>query len=311
MKFLGNKICCGSYACLNAMKKEGIDLDLFEISTSTPFGIRHSENQWFDRLLTTYRDPNEGMNEALKLWGFQCDFIQTKIAENIIAAIRTRLADQTTAVLGPINMDKLMYQIEPQLLFRMDHYVTLYHCSDDEVWLTDSEGFSMLKLPLDTLADWINVDRLPEAHGYIMLRIIRRHKEYNKKLILMESLRRAARNLSDAERTGHGSLALISCSRFLSENKSYNWRLSFLYDLEYLHQRKALFRVLLKLTLQAGIISTNTRDSLDYLITWQMDMLSDLYQSLMFDNCILYRKLEMLGDSEKELTAIVHRLIDL
>lgn len=43
MRFYGNEICCGSYACLNAMQDPSIDLQLFEISTSTPFGIRHFE----------------------------------------------------------------------------------------------------------------------------------------------------------------------------------------------------------------------------------------------------------------------------
>ena len=67
MRFYGNEICCGSYACLNAMQDPSIDLQLFEISTSTPFGIRHYENEHFDRLLTTYCDPNRG-------WTVRCGY---------------------------------------------------------------------------------------------------------------------------------------------------------------------------------------------------------------------------------------------
>ena len=64
MRFFGNEICCGSYACLNAMQDPMVDLQLFEISTSTPFGLKHCENNYFDRLITTFCDPNNGMDRA-------------------------------------------------------------------------------------------------------------------------------------------------------------------------------------------------------------------------------------------------------
>ena len=63
MKFYGNEICCCSYACLNAIE-EDIDVQLFEISTSAPFGVRHYRESHFDRLLTTFCDPNQGVDAA-------------------------------------------------------------------------------------------------------------------------------------------------------------------------------------------------------------------------------------------------------
>ena len=58
--FLGNEICCGTYAFLNTVQDREIDCKIYEITSSVPFGIRHRKERDYSRLLTTYCDPNVG-----------------------------------------------------------------------------------------------------------------------------------------------------------------------------------------------------------------------------------------------------------
>lgn len=175
MRFYGNEICCGSYACLNAMQDPSIDLQLFEISTSTPFGIRHFENEHFDRLLTTYCDPNQGMDRALRLWGYDAETVRTGAAKEAVREIRRRISPEYPVIVGPIDMGKLGYQIMPALLKRMDHYILLEYCSDTEAYCTDSEGFYQYRLTYEELGACLSADAVPEADGCITVRQIRKN----------------------------------------------------------------------------------------------------------------------------------------
>ena len=247
MRFYGNEICCGSYACLNAMQESSIDLQLFEISTSTPFGIRHFENEHFDRLLTTYCDPNQGMDRALRLWGYDAETVRTGTAEEAVREIRHRICLEYPVIVGPIDMGKLGYQIMPALLKRMDHYILLEYCSDTEAYCTDSEGFYQYRLTYEELGAYLFADAVPEAEGCITVRQIRKKREYRMEEVLEQSFRYAADNLYEAEKSREGSQAIKNCCRYLEQHKEYKWRLPLMYDIQYLKQRKLLLLLLIDL----------------------------------------------------------------
>ena len=309
MKFIGNQAVCGSYACLNAIQNPAIDLELFEISTSAPFGIRHCENPCFDRMLTTYRNPNEGLDAALMLWGLEVDTIQTDGAEEIITILRERLTKDNSAVLGPVSMDKLAYQIEPSLLFRMDHYLALRYCSNSDVWCTDSEGFPDFRVPYQTLSRWISVALLPEAQGCVTLRIIRGGLRNDKRSIVESSFQNAATNLTEAEAAGQGSYAVQNCFRTLLQERIYRWRLSLLYDLEYLHQRKRLLLSLIDFGIQEGILTEYSAEAVRSITLRQMNALSLVYETLMFHNRLHDSAFLSIGDDEKALSEKMRLLV--
>lgn len=150
MRFYGNEICCCSYACMNALQDQDIDLQLFEISTSVPFGIRHIGDSNFDHLLTTYCDPNRGVDAALELWGYDVEKHDAGEIDVAIDYIRSHLR-YGKIVLGPVDMGKLAYQVMPAVLKRMDHYITLSYKTEETVLFTDSEGFSALEMNYDDL----------------------------------------------------------------------------------------------------------------------------------------------------------------
>lgn len=280
MRFYGNEICCGSYACLNAMQDPSIELQLFEISTSTPFGIRHFENEHFDRLLTTYCDPNQGMDRALRLWGYDAETVRTGTVKEALREIRCRIRPGFPVIVGPIDMGKLGYQILPALLKRMDHYILLECCSDNEAYCTDSEGFYRYRLTYEELGTCLSADAVPEAGGCITVRQIRKKWEYRMEEVLEQSLWYAADNLRAAEEAGEGSRAVKNCYKYLEQYKEYKWRLPLMYDIQYLKQRKLLMLFLIGLLEENGKCSGEQAEEIRQIVNMQNDLLGEIYGNL-------------------------------
>lgn len=306
MRFYGNEICCGSYACLNAMQDPSIDLQLFEISTSTPFGIRHFENGHFDRLLTTYCDPNQGMDRALRLWGYDAETVRIGTAEETVREIRHRIRPDYPVIVGPIDMGKLGYQIMPALLKRMDHYILLGYCSDTEAYCTDSEGFYQYRLTYEELVAYLSADTVPEADGYITVRQIRKKREYKMEEVLEQSFRYAVDNLRTAEENGEGSRAIMNCYRYLEPYKEYKWRLPLMYDIQYLKQRKLLLLFLTDLLEENGRCYSNQVGEIKRIATIQNDLLGEIYGSLRKGLGIEKEGFEELAEMERRLDKVLH-----
>lgn len=301
IKFYGNQVCCGSYACLNAIKDHTIDLSLFEISTSTPFGIKHDQNLKFDRLLTTLCDPNQGMNDALRLWGYQVSMFCIASAQEVIHSLKNCLQDKGTVVLGPLNMGRLKYHIIPTLLKRMDHYITIEYWSETEVLCTDSEGICQLRASYDQLQDWISVDDIPEADGKFTFRTIKKERNYNLNVILLASLQKAFDNLHYAEESGQGSNAIFNCIEFLKGQETFRWKLPILYDLEYLGQRKSLQQLFFNLLRQNQMISSVKAALLQHIILSQVKLIGTIYQELRWEDYFNDKALQAVGRLERDL----------
>lgn len=304
MRFYGNEICCGSYACLNAIQDPSIDLQIFEISTSTPFGIRHFENEHFDRLLTTYCDPNQGMDRGLRLWGYAPETVQTKTAEEAVWEIRYRIRQNFPVVVGPIDMGKLSYQIMPTLLKRMDHYISLEYCSDTEVYCTDSEGFYQYRLTYEELRTYLSADSVPEANGCITVRQIKKKREYKMEEVLEQSFRYAADNLCTAEEDGEGSRGIKNCFQYLEQYKEYKWRLPLMYDIQYLKQRKLLLLFLTDLLEENRRRYSNQTGEIRRIVTIQNDLLGKLYRRLRKGLGIEKESFEELAEMERRLAEV-------
>ena len=305
MRFCGNEICCGSYACLNVMQDSSINLQLFEISTSTPFGIRHFENEHFDRLLTTYCDPNQGMDCGLRLWGYAAETVQTRNAEEAVREIRYRICHGFSVVVGPIDMGKLGYQIMPTLLKRMDHYISLEYCSDTEVYCTESEGFYQYRLTYEELRAYLSADSVPEADGCITVRQIQKKREYKMEEVLEQSFRYAADNLCMAEEDGEGSRGIKNCCRYLEQYKEYKWRLPLMYDIQYLKQRKLLLLLLIDLLEENRICDSNQAGEIRQIATIQNNLLGEIYGRLRKGFGIVKESFDEMAEMERKLAKVL------
>ena len=300
MKFYGNKIHCGSYACLNVIKDSSIDASLFEASTATAFGIKHYKSQNFDRLLTTLYDPNKGLDEALRLWGYTVLKQHFRSAQELIQYLKETLPVKKMAILGPIDMGKLRYQPVPDIVNRMDHYIVLESYSDSQILCIDSEGFYHYLIDYDQMENWISIDDIPEAENRVTLRYIDKTSDYSRAKIIHHTVIRASHHLNEAEQIGQGSNAIYQCCRFLQEQDCFSWKLSFLYDLQYLKQRKSLFQWFL---CELQKLHTNLPiDEVKSLISSQEILLGQMYFALRWENRLAHQELNRMGDLERELS---------
>ena len=297
MRFCGNEICCGSYACLNAMKNKKVDLQLFEISTSVPFGIRHMGNQKFDRILTTYFDPNKGMDAALELWGYGTEKYASHTSKKIIGILKKYLK-KYPAVVGPVNMGRLFYQTMPHLLERMDHYIMLEYWSENKVLCTDSEGFYRYCMSYGELETYLSAENVVEACGVICVRFIYIQKSFLMKDIIETSYRNAFRNLCEAEKRNEGSRAVLRCYEFLSQHDLNKWRLPFLFDIQYLQQRKYLMQLLLEKCREIGIGEREIQKKSVEIVERQQALLGKMYYKLKYDMCIKKENFQELAELE-------------
>lgn len=305
MRLWGNQVCCGSYACLNAMKDKLIDLELFEISTSTPFGIKHCQNSYFDRLLTTFRDPNQGVNDALLLWGYQTEMVRVASSQEAIEILKTWLPQQGTVVLGPVDMGSLGYHVQPYLLRRMDHYITIEYFSESEVLCTDSESICGMRIHYNQLRDWISTADVPEACGKISLRTMQKQQPIDLKVILSTTAKKAWGNLYQAEDNGQGSNAIRNCCNFLKNHDTFRWKLPLLYDLEYLCQRKRLAQLFWRLLCENNVISTIDMKFLSCATASQIELIGTVYYELRWNDCFNEKALHKVGRLERELLELM------
>ncbi len=301
MRFYGNEICCGSYACLNAMGDSTIDLQLFEISTSAPFGIRHCEDKRFDRLLTTYRDPNAGLDRALQLWGYHVENSRFHTTGEVLENIKALIAGETPIIIGPVDMGRLGYQVMPSILKRMDHYIVVEGCSDAEIFCTDSEGYVRQRIEKGALCSYLSVAEIPEADGSLTVRRIEKERAYCIEEILRKSLRYASENLSEAEAQKEGASAIIKCCEYLIEQEEYKWRLPLLYDIQYLKQRKLLLLLLADMLEKYELQPAGKFTNLKEYAMKQNDLLGELYWKLRSGEGLDRRLFAMLAELERKV----------
>lgn len=300
MKFYGNKICCGSYACLNAMQDSDIDLQLFELSTGTPFGIRHEENGHFDRLLTTYADPNTGIDNAALLWGYDVRRKDCALPEEATETARRWVNQNHAVVLGPVDMGYLSYNPLSPMQRRMDHYIVLKYWSEKKMLCMDSEGFIEHSMDDRELSGCLSVKEVPEARGKITLRRFQKKREFSITEIIRAAFKQAFSNLSLAEKSGEGSEAIRHCRNYLKGQLSYLWKLPLAYDIQYLKQRKRMLQYLLGLMETYEIEKKSTLQQLARIAQIQQHLLDQIYV-LALQGKINQEAFEWLGEWEAKL----------
>lgn len=292
-EFLGNEICCGSYACLNAIKNPDIPLKLFEISTSVPFGVKHIKNEFFDHLLTTYCDPNIGIDKAVPLWGYKQKKELFLNKEEAFGYLKKEVS-RNPVVLGPIDMGCLYYLPVSYMYRRMDHYIVLLE-KKGKICCEDSEGIFGIELTDEQILSLISVDKLLESGGLISVRSFYQIKDFNMNEILEQSMLYALENLNNAEKEGQGSGAFLDCYDYLENQDIRLWKLPLLYDINYLIQRKLLFIKLL----QESEIYFGWKPGIE-VVEKQRAILVDMFGKLRKYNRIFKKDFECLAGLESE-----------
>lgn len=307
--FLGNEICCGAYAFLNTVQDREIDHRLFEITSTVPFGIKHQKEGDFSRLLTTYCDPNEGLDKVAGLWGYaqiKDTFRDVKEAAEYIF----EKSEQRRCLVGPLDMGRLGYLVLPNLYVNMDHYITIFRAAG-ELFCMDSEGIPVRRTSRSELESWLDVGELPEANGLIHVRSYEKNcgsaepypdRKLREESAVRNSLVLIKQNLTEAREEGQGNYAIEECWRWLNQNPMERWRLSFLYDISFLMQRKILQQYWGELTDELYLLEKKRIRNIEKIVAEQINVLGSMFHELQKEKKICEQDFRKLSELEERLT---------
>ncbi len=307
--FLGNEICCGTYAFLNTVQDREINGKLFEITSTVPFGIRHRKENDYSRLLTTYCDPNIGIDRAAKLWGYdQNKKVFKETEESVEYILKKSKTDR--CLVGPLDMKRLTYLILPNLYANMDHYITVFD-NNGELFCMDSEGLPARRVSVEELREWLKVGELPEAKGQIAVRCYERIEDalqiVREESALRNSMELIIKNLSDARKEGQGNFAIEKCFYWLKEQPVERWQMSFLYDISFLIQRKMLQHNWIKLVEEFHLLNEDSAQEIEKILEKQIHVLGNIFCILQCDHEICDQHFKELAESEENLSIKIEK----
>lgn len=279
-EFYGEKICCGTYAFLNLVQNQEIEEDWFELSLSVPFGIVHKRYPRYDHLLTPYCDPNQGMDEAVRLWGYGVTRMDFTDSDEFIAYLKNRQMTGRSVLVGPVDMGKLYYQPLTYLYRRLDHFIVVTVLDQTYLEITDSEGILWERCSFDQLRDMISVQDIVEAEGKITVRTIWKEKEIDTGSVMKASYVRACENMRKCQEIPDGQNAFEKCCEYLENIEYRRWGIALLYDISYLMQRKILCGKLFRRVIGNGDVDDWKGEECVKIVEEQLKLLRDMFESV-------------------------------
>lgn len=296
--YIGKNTFCASYAVLNAAGCEG-DAELFELSMGIPFGIKCVDMK-SERFLTPYRNPNDGIDIAVAMWGIPVHKFIFDQKDLAFAQLCRELERGCNIVLGPLNMGKLFYIPLCSLYEGVDHYIQLRKTRNDIFVIRDSEGYVLVPVTRKELYKMWNVDGVYEAEGKYTFRSIGTQNKMPGRYFtrvgqLLEIIyKQMKQNLKQAEQSGQGSRAFSNVFEILKMYNVNKWKLSFLYELEHLIQRKML-------ALYFFEEIKNMKCEENKIVKEQIYLIACLYREIKRKNIIEEERLLQLGELERQL----------
>lgn len=304
--FAGNQICCGTYAFLNLIGDSSIDLDLFEISTSVPFGIEHKRYPKFDHLLTPFCNPNMGLDKAISSWGYRVKHDSFVSSSEVVRFLQNELSFGESVMIGPVDMGHLYYQPLINLYRRLDHYIVVTEVDKNCVEILDSEGSICEKCSYETLEKILSVKDIPEAGELFHIRRVIKERKSDVSDIVKLSLSLASKNITESIASKDGKDAFLRCSQFLQKVPFYQWKVALLYDFSYIMQRKLLHKKLGKYAVLYDYWEHDKFGKFQIVIEEQIRILGKMFSILQGGNIpdeVSYRKLDQL---ERKLLGVLN-----
>lgn len=168
----------------------------------------------------------------------------------------------------------------------------------------DSEGIAGMYVKASQICNWLNIVSIPEANNGIHIRTLYRDGELvDKKYRQDYEIQVAMKNFRLAEESDQGAKAFLLCRDVIMQDFSLlaKWRESFLYNMNYVVQRRMMMLHLLERVRQSNEFSIDKR--LSRLIMRQVKTVGECVEALEHENIkITGEKLELLFQMETELT---------
>lgn len=94
--------------------------------------------------------PDRSISNCLRILGFEYDdyYLEDsgRINSDVIKVQLERLLAFGSAIVGPLDMGYLTYNPNCQVLHGVDHFVSVYDLTDNDIYLHDPAGFACLKV---------------------------------------------------------------------------------------------------------------------------------------------------------------------
>ena len=302
--FCGNEICCAAYAFVNTVQDASIDYRLFELTSSVPFGVKHQREPDFSRLLTTFCDLNIGVERGAQLWGYRQkkeNFTEGREAACYIA----EESRERGCLVGPVDMGRLGYLMLPALYTNMDHYLAV-HQRDGQIFLMDSEGILTRQITKEEMCHWFDAGNLPEARGCLSVRSFEKKEKMTGRLREEAAIKGSVRWIQNNMQKAKGGQAVIQCCEWLTEQSPARWKLSFLYDLSYLMQRKILQADWFLHAERFSVCKEKESSVNRELVQEQICLLQWIFRLLQKENSVDIERFYRLAELEERLTGYFH-----
>lgn len=301
--YFGKHTFCGTYAVLNAIQTN-ISPEIFELTTGVPFGIRCVDMK-SERLMTPYKNPNYGIDYALDFWGVHFSKIESENKEEIFRSVCRDLEKTgNLIVLGPTDMGKLFYIPLCNIYEGVDHYIYIQRTDDGRLVIMDSEGYVAFPISYDDLYKMWSIHGVYEAQGEYTYRCLQKGiRELPEIEINKHILNLICKNMEDAENAGQGSNAVISAYELLRKNDMQKWRLSVLFELETLIQRKMLTNYYTELF-------WNEEKEIFCILNNQICIISEIFHAIEMERNVMKDKFMKLSCEEKKLMRCFRKCAD-
>lgn len=242
--YISNATCCGSQAIFSAYFKNVLDLKDFEIFTTVPFAITHKFSLT-NRLLESFIDHDIGLERAYKNLNIEFQKQVFSIGSDSVDAINLlkKWCILNPVVIGPLNMDCLSYLFQSNLYFKMNHYLIVVGFDDSSFYISDTEGYALVKISKPELIDAWRGDRIIEGCGeFILQRLINTSEIKLNHDTWFNTLDYIIENYKLADKQNHGSgkalTQIYNMQHEINSNQSLKNRLT--YDLPLRIQRNVL-----------------------------------------------------------------------
>lgn len=301
LPYNGTWVVCGTYAFLNGSGLSANYLLPVENSTGTSWGMSSLEADYeYTRILTPFREFSSGIDEAAPLWGIELQHTEYNSSDELSLE---DFPEEVAVIIGPINMGNLSYLPLSRQYKLADHFIVVRRGKRNEkLLLTDSERIVGRYADFKSLKTMLSVQGIPEAKGMLHLRkVIGVNEPASQTEIAEHTIKKAMRNLKDAENGGQGFKAFLRCRDTIREVKIVNCRSSLNYNLVYVIQRRLMVERFLDSLKEFDRFLADDRLYND--LSLQIEQAARCRMALMNeDKGEICEYLEKLSDSEKQFT---------
>ncbi|WOO36847.1 hypothetical protein R2R35_24160 [Anaerocolumna sp. AGMB13020] len=275
-------------------------MNKFEILTSVPFGVVHS-NEYAHRILSPYCDPGKGVAKAAQIMGIQLISWETEDPVEAYCLLTERLLTGPV-VLGPVNMGKLNYLAKPGIYENVPHYITVYKHENARFYINDSEGLIGYYIPEDVIMKFWDASELYETnYSYNLKYILKKEEMPREEDMIYRALLNAKENFHQAIAKGEGPEAFkrLWATLSMSGRRYYN---NLFFDMEIFIQRKYLLLETLEWAYKKSIIKRNKE--VINIVSQQIHTAAEINSCIRHKQVLDQKELYELYRKEDELTIV-------